>query len=161
MDAPTPWLLEAVFLLFSSLTILGRAFATAPLLAFLYLIFILAYAIGCFRLRQPDPIMFRSPLSVCNLFIFCTLLLSTISNAQTAISTTTSHAGTPTTFRPIFTVPSSVDVGMYIFPANSAWFGPLHGLRNLYWEQKTLSTPPSCLIARNFIIKKKSLILNP
>lgn len=116
MDAVTPWQIEAVFLLSSSLSILGRAFAIAPLLAFIYLLFVLAYAIGCFKLRQPDPIMFHSPLSVFNLFIFCTLQLSRFSNAQNAISSTTSYPGTPTSFRPIYTLPSSADVGATVIP---------------------------------------------
>ena len=116
MDGATPWLIECVFLLSSSLSILGRAFAIAPLLAFIYLVFLLAYALGCFKLRPPDPIMFHSPLSIFNLFIFCTLQLSKFSNAQNAISTTTSYARTPTSFRPIFTVPSSADVGATLIP---------------------------------------------
>ncbi len=146
MDA-TPWLLEAIFLLSSSLTILGRAFQVAPLLAFLYLVFIFAYAVGCFKLRQPDPIMFQSPLSIFNLFIFITLQLSRITNAQDAIpTTTTSHAGTPTSFRPIFTVPSSADVGTYISPAYSSCFGPFHGLQDVFRKQNTLSPLPFRLI---------------
>lgn len=116
MDAPTPWLIEGVFLLSSSISILGRAFAIAPLLAFTYLFFLLAYAIGCFKLRPPSPVMFHSPLSIFNLFIFCTLQLSRFSNAQNAFSTTTSYAGTPTSFRPVFTVPSSADVGATLIP---------------------------------------------
>ena len=111
MNAPTPWLVETVFLYSSSLSIFNRALAAAPLLAVIYLLFIFLYAIGCFKLRPPDPIMFHSPLSIFNLFIFCTLQLSRFANGQTATPTTTS-------FRPIFTVPSSADVGMFTFPAN-------------------------------------------
>ena len=117
MDATTPWLIESVFLFSSSLSILGRAFAAAPLLAFIYLLFLLAYASGCVKLRTPNPSMFHYPLSIINLFIFCTLQLNRFSHAQDATLTTTLRAGTPTSFRSIFTVPSSADVGTYNFPA--------------------------------------------
>lgn len=153
MDAPTPWLIELLFLWSSSLSILGRAFAASPLLACIYLVFILAYAIGCFKLHHPDPVMFHSPLSVFNLFIFCTLQLSRFSNAQNPTSTT-SQAGTPTTFRPIFTVPSSADFGMYIFQADSFCFGLRQGLRDMYREQNMINTPSSCLVARDVASKK-------
>lgn len=103
------------FLFSSSLSILARAFAIAPILGLIYLLVLLTYALGWLKLRPPlDPIMFNSPLSAFNLFIFCTLQLSRFSNAQHALSTT----GTPTSFRPIFTVPSAADVGMYTCPAN-------------------------------------------
>ena len=107
MNTPTPWLVEVLFLFSSSISIFHRTLAAVPLLAFIYLLFLFAYAIGCFKLRPPNPIMFHSPLCIVNLFIFCTLLLSSFANAQNATSTTTS-------FRPIFTVPASADVGMYL-----------------------------------------------
>lgn len=156
MDGPRPWLqvLERVFLLSSSVSIFD-ALAAVPPFAFIYLAFIFAYAIGCFRLRPPDPpIMFQSPLSIFNLFFFLTLLLSRISNAQNVMSTTISLAGTPTTFRPEFTVPSSADVGMYICWEQYSCFGLLHALRDMFWEQKTLNNPSSCLIASAFALKK-------
>ena len=137
MDAPTPWLIEIVFLISSSLSILGRALAAAPLLAFIYLLFLLAYATGCFKLRQPpDPIMFHSPLSIFNLFIFCTLQLSRVSNAQNATSLTTSRTTTSTTYRPIFTVPSSADVGMYTFRQNPLLQTPSHVARHVPGMQR-------------------------
>ena len=108
--------IETVFLFSSSLSIFAQAFAIAPLLAFIYLVFILAYSLGAVKLRQPDPVMFRSPLTVFNLFIFCTLLLTKVSNAQDVTSTTTASAGTPTSYRPIFTVPASADVGEMVIP---------------------------------------------
>ena len=107
MNTPTPWLVEVLFLFSSSISIFYRTLAAAPLLAFIYLLFLFTYAIGCIKLRPPNPIMFHSPLCIFNLFIFCTLLLSRFANAQNATSTTTS-------FRPIFTVPASADVGMYL-----------------------------------------------
>ena len=147
MDASTPWLVECVFLLSSSISILDLAFAAAPLLALIYLVFILAYASGCFKLRTPNPRMFHSPLSVYNLFIFSTLQLNRFSNAQDVTSSTTLLAGRPTSFRPIFTVPPSADVGMYISLAFSSCFGPLHVLRDMLREPKTFAIPSSCLIA--------------
>ena len=148
MDAPTPWLIEIVFLISSSISIFGRALALAPLLAFIYLLSLLAYASGCFKLRpSPDPIMFHSPLSIFNLFIFCTLQLSRFSNAQSATSTTTLEAGTPTSYRPIFTVPSSADTGMYICSAISASSRPLDGLREVFQGQMTFSSPTCCRFA--------------
>ena len=147
MDAPTPWIIEIIFLISSSISIFSRALAAAPLLAFIYLLSLLAYALGCFKLRpSPDPIMFHSPLSVFNLFIFCTLQLSRFSNAQNA-TTTSLDAGTPTTYRPIFTVPSSADAGMYICFAISALSRPLDRLREGFWGQKTLSPPLCCHLA--------------
>ena len=109
MNTPVPWLVEVLFLFSSSISIFYRILATAPLLASIYLLFLFAYAIGCIKLRPPHPIMFHSPLCIFNLFIFCTLLLGKFANAQNATLTTT-------TFRPIFTVPASADVGMYLLP---------------------------------------------
>ena len=106
MNTPTPWLVEVLFLFSSSISIFYRTLAAAPLLAFIYLLFLFVYAIGYIKLRPPNPIMFHSPLCIFNLFIFCTLLLSRCANAQNATSITTS-------FRPIFTVPASADVGTY------------------------------------------------
>ena len=133
MDGPTPWLIETAFLVSSSLSILGRALSAAPLLAFIYLLFLLAYAIGCFKLRPPpDPIMFHSPVSIINLFIFCTVQLCRISNAQNESSAASLLAATPTTsYRPIFTVPSSADAGMYVFPASYSVIGSSHSLREM------------------------------
>ena len=115
MNTPTPWLVEVLFLFSSSISIFYRTLAAAPLLAFLYLLFLFAYAIGCIKLRPPNPIMFHSPLCIFNLFIFCTLLLSRFANAQNTTSTTTR-------FRPIFTVPASADVGMYFLIKKSFLF---------------------------------------
>ena len=144
MDAPTPWFLEIVFLISSSISIFSRALAAAPLLAFIYLLSLLAYALGCFKLRpSPDPIMFHSPLSLFNLFIFCTLQLSRLSNAQNA-TTTSLGAGTSTTYRPIFTVPSSADIGMYICAAISTLSRPLDRSRERSWGQTTFSPPLCC-----------------
>lgn len=106
MNNPTPWLVEVLFLFSSSISIFYRSLAVAPLLASIYLLFLFAYAIGCIKLRPPDPIMFQSPLCIFNLFIFCTLLLSGFANPQNTTPATT-------TFRPIFTVPASADVGMF------------------------------------------------
>ena len=133
MDAPTtPWLIEISFLIYSSISIFGCALAAAPLLAFIYLLFLLAYLSGCFNLRPSQQIMFHSPFSIFNLFIFCTLQLSRFSNAQDAPSTTTTDAATPTTYRPIFTVPSSADTGMYTCSAISASPSLLDSLREMF-----------------------------
>lgn len=119
MNATTAWRIEIFFLFSSSLSIFGRAFAVAPPLAYIYLLFILAYAIGCFKLRPPNIfIMFQSPLSILNLFIFFTLQLSRFANAQDSTSTTTPDVGTLTTYRPIYTVPSPANIRMYTFPTN-------------------------------------------
>ena len=158
MDASPLWLrvIEAVFLLSSSVSILDRAFAAAPLLAFIYLAFIFAYAIGCFKLRPPDPIMFHSPLSIFNLFIFLTLQLSRFANAQKVITTTTTNAGTPTTFRPEFTVPSSADVGMCIcwkiLPVSDRF--PRCETRSGR-ERTKLKHALGCLIAAGFALNKE------
>lgn len=133
MNATTLWRIETFFLFSSSLSIFGRAFAVAPPLAYIYLLLILAYAIGCFKLRPPNPfIMFRSPLSLLNLFIFCTLQLSRFANAQDATSTTTPDVGTLTTYRPIFTVPppAPADIRMYTFPKNVFGFPKLYRMRS-------------------------------
>ena len=113
MNAPTPWLVEILFLFSSSISIFYRILTAAPLLAFIYLICLFAYAIGYIKLRPPEPIMFHSPLCIFNLFIFCTLLLGkfAFANAQNSTSVTTTF----TTFRPIFTVPAFADVGMYSY----------------------------------------------
>ena len=113
MNRATRRKVESVFLFSSSLSIFVQAFAIAPPLAFIYLVFILAYSLGTFKLRQPDPAMFRSPLTVFNLFIFSTLLLTKVSKAQ---DVTTASAGTPTVYRPIFTVPASADFGAMVIP---------------------------------------------
>ena len=156
MDAPPLWLrvIEAVFLLSSSVSILDRAFAAAPLLAFIYLAFILAYAIGCFKLRPPDPIMFHSPLSIFNLFIFLTLQLGRFANAQNVITATTKNAGTPTTVRPEFTVPSAADVGMCIcwkiLPVSDRF---TRCETRSGREQTTINHPSGCLVALGSALK--------
>ena len=114
MNNPTPWLVEVLFLFSSSISIFYRSLAVAPLLASIYLLFLFAYAIGCIKLRPPDPIMFQSPLCIFNLFIFCTLLLSGFANPQNTTSTPAT-----TSFRPIFTVPASADVGMFCLSEKS------------------------------------------
>lgn len=131
MNATTLWRIEIFFLFSSSLSIFGRAFAFAPPLAYIYLLLILTYAIGCFKLRPPNPfIMFRSPLSLVNLFIFCTLQLSRFANAQHVTSTTTPDVRTLTTYRPIFTVPSPADIRMYTFLINVLGFPKLYRMRS-------------------------------
>ncbi len=94
----------------------------APTLAVLYLAFLSAYALGWIKLRQPNPNMTHSPLTVFNVFIYITLRLSTSTYAQTtaaggadglaslssapsltAAPTAVDLSGTPTSFREIFT----------------------------------------------------------
>ena len=128
--------LEYIFLLSSSVSNVTRAAEISSLLAFVYIAFLLVYALGWLKLRQADPVMFHSPFTIFNFFIFFTLQLSRISLAQTTsaggaadglVSATVSSSvtsapnigdinGTPTTFRPIFTVPSAADVGATLIP---------------------------------------------
>ena len=94
----------------------------APLLAFIYLALLLAYAIGWIKLRQPNPNMTHSPLILFNLFVYITLRLSSSTYAQTnvaggadglaslsstpsitAAASTAAINGTPTSFRQILT----------------------------------------------------------
>ena len=97
--------------------------SVAPTLALVYLAFLAAYAMGFIKLRQPNPNMTHSPLTIFNVFIYITLRLSTSTYAQTttggaadglaSVSSATPSVtaapssveinGTPTSFRDIFT----------------------------------------------------------
>ncbi|KAL6713826.1 hypothetical protein ACLMJK_008320 [Lecanora helva] len=108
----------------------------APTLALIYLALLSAYALGFIKLRQPDPNMTHSPLTIFNIFIYVTLRLSSVTYAQTtsggnadglaSVSSTAPSPtaapssvdinGTPTSFREIFTVPSAADFGANLIP---------------------------------------------
>ena len=127
--------LEYAFLFSSSVSNVIRAAETSSLLALLYLAFLFVYAMGWLKLRPADPIMFRSPLSIFAFFVFLTLQLSkingqttsaggkadglasiAISSSVTSVPNTAVVNGTPTTFRPIFTVPATVVNGATLIP---------------------------------------------
>ena len=43
---------------------------------------------------------------------------------------------------------------MYIFVRNSSCSGLLHGLRDIFREQKTIDTPSNCLIVQGLALDK-------
>ena len=105
--------------IFSNLLHMGDV---TPTSALIYLAFLFAYAVGWIQLRQPNPNMTHSPLTLFNVFIYITLRLSSSSYAQTtaaagadglaslpstpsltAAASTNDIDGTPTSFREIFT----------------------------------------------------------
>lgn len=134
--------LESVFLCSSSASNFIRIFQADSILGCLYLLFITTYLLGWLRLRPVrGAMMFASPLSIFNAFIFFTIQLSKISNAEspdvatsydstggalagkstrsTPTKTVTPIAtgnGATTSYRPIFTVPAEADVGAPILP---------------------------------------------
>lgn len=116
---------EYIFLCSSSASNSIRTFQISPLFGWLYFFFILTYILGWLKLRPVrGTMMFSSPLSVFNAFIFFTLQLSKIPYANGVIvdgktthtiSTASENSGT-TSFRPIFTVPSDADNGASLLP---------------------------------------------
>ena len=110
--------LEYLFLCSSSVSIAVRAFHFLPIIAYLYLAFILFYWLGWLKLQPVRGAMvFSSPLSVYNAFLYVTVLLSRYSYAQSgSASATVVINGTTSTFRPIFTVPASADEGATLLP---------------------------------------------
>ena len=131
---------EYIFLCSSSTSNTIRAFQIAPVIGYLYILFVLAHSLGWLKLRPVHgAVMFTSPLSIVNAFIFLTFQLSRITSGQTAnISSTTGSDGigatsaavaasitspasvaangTPTSFRTLFTVPASASAGANIIP---------------------------------------------
>ncbi len=132
--------LEYVFLCSSSASNTIRAFQITPAIGCLYVLFVLAYSLRWLKLRPVQgAVMFTSPLSIVNAFVFLTLQLSKITYGQTAgLATTTGSDGagatsaasgasvtspaavavngTTTSFRPLFTVPPSASVGATLVP---------------------------------------------
>lgn len=107
---------EYIFLCSSSASNLIRASEIAPFLGLLYIVFLLSYLVGWMRLSPVrGAIMFTSPLSIFNVFIFVTLQLGKVSFAQTPSQTAGADA-VATTFRPVFTVPADADVGAPVLP---------------------------------------------
>lgn len=110
---------EYVFLCSSSASNLIRAAEIAPIFGLLYIVFLLLYLVGWMKLSPVrGAIMFTSPLSIFNVFIFVTLQLGKLSIAQVP-STTTSGDGASaiaTTFKPVFTVPTDADNGAPLLP---------------------------------------------
>ena len=113
---------EYVFNAYSTVSNLLHIGSVTPTLAVVYLAFLFAYAVGWIRLRQPNPNMTHTPLTLFNLFLYITLRLSTFSYAQTtaaggadglaslssmpsvtATASTVDINGSPTSFREIFT----------------------------------------------------------
>ena len=110
---------EYVFLCSSTASNFLRAFEIAPLGSALYTLFVFLYLLGWLRLRPArGSIMFTSPLSIFNVFIFVTLQLSKLSAAQNPSNTLSGGAsnGVATAYRPMFTVPSDADNGAPLLP---------------------------------------------
>ena len=134
--------LEYIFLCSSTVVITLQAFQIALFLGWLYIVFILTVVLGLIKLRPiPGAMLFASPLSLLNAFLYSTILLSKITRAQSPDVDTTSSgsnnggigvtsaasiptqgsatvviAGTTTTFEPQFTVPASADIGAPLIP---------------------------------------------
>lgn len=136
-------ILESVFLWSSSASNFIRIFQADSIFGCLYLVFITTYLLGWLRLRPVrGAMMFASPLSIFNAFIFFTIQLSKISNAESSdviaasydstdgafagkstgstptktVSPVATDNGAITSFRPIFTVPTEADIGAPILP---------------------------------------------
>lgn len=131
---------EYIFLCSSSASNTIRAFQIAPVFGYLYILFVLTHTLGWLKLRPVQgAVMFTSPLSIVNAFIFLTFQLSKITSGQTtSISSTTGSDGvgttspavaasmtspaavaangTTTSFRTLFTVPASASAGANILP---------------------------------------------
>ncbi|SLM35122.1 glycoside hydrolase family 31 protein [Lasallia pustulata] len=110
--------LEKLFLCSSSAFITLQAFQLYNLLGWLYVCFIVTYLLGWLKLRPiANAMVFVSPLSWFNIFLYLTILLSKVTYAQTSSgSATASDSNTTTSYRPIFTVPSSADNGANLLP---------------------------------------------
>lgn len=110
---------EYVFLCSSSASNLIRAAEIAPLFGLLYIVFLLLYLVGWMKLSPVrGAIMFTSPLSIFNVFIFVTLQLGKLSIAQVPSKTTSGDGASAiaTTFKPVFTVPTDADNGAPLLP---------------------------------------------
>ncbi|KAL8982158.1 MAG: hypothetical protein Q9205_003242 [Flavoplaca limonia] len=132
--------LECLFLFSSSISNFFRAGELLPILSWTYVVFVLLCLLSWSKIRQSRNFnMFTYPFSVFNLFIFITLQLSRLTNAQSLEAVTTSIqsgdsaqtadlsasptssggvlvAGTTSSFRPIFTVPTDADSGATLIP---------------------------------------------
>lgn len=115
---------EYLFLFSSTISNSIRLYEIEPVLGLIYSLFIVSYLLSWLRLRPARGpalgiIMYSSPLFIYNAFIFYTLLLSRISNAQ-SVSKTTARAlaedVTTTSSKSVFTVPSDAQNGASILP---------------------------------------------
>lgn len=128
---------EYVFIFTSSVSNFERIYTIGPLVAWLYLIALLAYAVGLWKLQPAGGVnMFTSPFAIVNCFLFWTLQLSKHVNGQTLNlvgpdGTRSSIGGltfptqtptlnldaTPTAFESVFTVPSwAANAGATLIP---------------------------------------------
>ena len=110
--------LENLFLCSSSVFITLQAFQLYPLLGWLYICFVLTYLLGWLKLRPiANAMVFVSPLSWFNIFLYFTILLSKVTYAQTTTgSVAVSSSDTTTSYRPIFTVPTAAGNGANVLP---------------------------------------------
>ncbi|KAL8848936.1 MAG: hypothetical protein Q9221_006030 [Calogaya cf. arnoldii] len=113
--------LECLFLFSSSLSNFFRAGELLPILAWTYVLFVLLCLMSWSKIRQARNFtMFSYPFSVFNLFIFVTLQLSRLADAQspeTATSSSQSAASSTTSSsRTQFTVPTAADIGATLIP---------------------------------------------
>lgn len=117
-------LCEYLFLFCSTISNSIRLYKIDPTFGLIYTLFIVSYLLSWLKLRPARGpalgiIMYSSPLFVYNAFIFYTLLLSRISNAQSVSATTYGAlAGDVTTAsaKPVFTVPPDAQSGASILP---------------------------------------------
>lgn len=115
---------EYLFLFSSTISNSIRLYEIEPVLGLIYSLFIVSYLLSWLRLRPARGpalgiIMYSSPLFIYNAFIFYTLLLSRISNAQSVSKTTTRALAedvTATSSKSVFTVPSDAQNGASILP---------------------------------------------
>lgn len=115
---------EYLFLFSSTISNSIRLYEIEPVLGLIYSLFIASYLLSWLRLRPARGpalgiIMYSSPLFIYNAFIFYTLLLSRISNAQSVSKTTTRALAedvTTTSSKSVFTVPSDAQNGASILP---------------------------------------------
>lgn len=115
---------EYLFLFSSTISNSIRLYEIEPVLGLIYVLFIVSYLLSWLRLRPARGpalgiIMYSSPLFIYNAFIFYTLLLSRISNAQSVSMTTTRALAedvTTTSSKSVFTVPSDAQNGASILP---------------------------------------------
>lgn len=115
---------EYLFLFSSTISNSIRLYEIEPVLGLIYSLFIVSYLLSWLRLRPARGpalgiIMYSSPLFIYNAFIFYTLLLSRISNAQSESKTATRALAedvTSTSSKSVFTVPSDAQNGASILP---------------------------------------------
>lgn len=114
----TVTLLENVFLCSSSAFITLQAFQLFTLLGWLYVCLVVTYLLGWLKLRPTaNAMVFASPLSWFNIFLYWTILLGKITYAQNSSgSSAVAGSGTTTSYRPIFTVPADADNGATVLP---------------------------------------------